>query len=109
MGPVQSRHPRSARRHGGTAAGKASLSLLPQRTSAPSASVLMVPVTVGRQVRSHEQAGDRMRRLASTRPRKRCRRYQMVVLMQRQCLASSSTVRIRPAKRIFRPATPFHF
>ena len=50
-----------------------------------------------------------MRRLASARPRKRSRRYQMVVLMQRQCLASSPTVRIRPAKRIFRPATPFHF
>jgi len=50
-----------------------------------------------------------MRRLGSARPRKRCRRYQMVVLMQRQVLASSTTVRIRPTKRIFRPATPFHF
>jgi len=109
MGLVQSRHPRSARRHGGTAAGKASLSLLSQRLSAPHASVLMAPVTVGRQVPGQEQAGDRMRRLTSARPRKRCRRYQMVVLMQRQCLASSTTVRIRPAKRIFRPATPFHF
>jgi len=54
-----------------------------------------------------ERAGDRMRRLNTTRPRKRRRRYEMTVLLQRQVVASDA-IRIRPAKRIFRAATPFH-
>jgi hypothetical protein len=48
-----------------------------------------------------------MRRLTATRPRKRRRRYEMTVLLQRQLVASDA-VRIRPVKRIFRAATPFH-
>jgi hypothetical protein len=49
-----------------------------------------------------------MRRL-STHPRKRRRRYDITVLIQRQVNASSAVVRIRPAKRIFGSATPLHF
>lgn len=48
-----------------------------------------------------------MRRLTTTRPRKRRRRYEMTVLLQRQVVASDA-IRIRPVKRIFRAATPFH-
>jgi hypothetical protein len=48
-----------------------------------------------------------MRRLARSRTRKRHRRYEMAVLLQRQ-IVMAEAVRIRPAKRIFRPTAPFH-
>jgi hypothetical protein len=50
-----------------------------------------------------------MRRLTTTHPRKRRRRYEMTVLLQRQVGASAAMVRIKPVKRIFSSATPFHF
>ena len=49
-----------------------------------------------------------MRRLATTHPRKRRRRYAMAVVLQRQMGAMSTVVRIRPVKRIFSSATPYH-
>jgi hypothetical protein len=49
-----------------------------------------------------------MRRLSTTRPRKRRRRYDLTAIIQRQVLAGATAIRVRPAKRIFRPATPFH-
>jgi hypothetical protein len=49
-----------------------------------------------------------MRRLTTTHPRKRRRRYGVAVLLQRQVNASATGVRIRPVKRIFGSTPTFH-
>ncbi len=109
MGRIPERYLRPARRKSLQATGQVPYSPLWQPSAALQARVYPSVHARGRGEPTGEQAGERMRRLTATHPRKRRRRYEMTVLLQRQVGAASSVVRIKPVKRIFGSAAPYHF
>ena len=109
MGTASAEHPLITRRQSPSATGQVHYSPLWQPARVDRTRVYPHVRARGRGAPTSEEAGERMRRLATTHPRKRRRRYEMTVLLQRQVCGAGSVVRIKPAKRIFSSATPFHF